>query len=78
MGAFPVNHPKRWWLEPGALITVCTPVVAALAFISGSIIPITLAFLGLVGWIYWLVVLAWLLFRWLRRVVAVRSAHPAH
>jgi hypothetical protein len=33
---FPLSHPRRWWLEPGALITICTPPVAALAFIPGE------------------------------------------
>jgi len=79
LGAFPVIHPKRWWLEPGALITVCTPAVAVLAFIPESVVTqFTLPFLTLAGWIYWLGVVVWLLFRWLRRVVAVRFAHPAH
>jgi hypothetical protein len=80
LGAFPVIHPKRWWLEPGALITVCTPVVAAWAFIPESILPQigTLSFLALAGWTYWLGALAWLLFRWLQRLVAVRSVHTAH
>lgn len=79
LGAFPLIHPIRWWLEPGALITVCTPAVAVLAFIPESVVTqFTLPFLTLAGWIYWLGVVVWLLFRWLRRVVAVRFAHPAH
>lgn len=79
LGAFPVNHPKRWWLEPGALITVCTPAVAVLAFIPESVLPKTaLSFLALTVWAYWLGAPAWLLFRWLRSLVTVRSANPAH
>jgi hypothetical protein len=33
VGGFPLIRPRRWWLEPGAFITVCTLVGAALATI---------------------------------------------
>ena len=37
IGGFPLFKPKRWWLEPGAFITVCTGLCANLLCLDGLI-----------------------------------------
>jgi hypothetical protein len=46
VGAFPLVHPRRWFWEPGPLITICT--------CTGI-----LALLAPILWIIWLVLFAW-------------------
>jgi hypothetical protein len=72
-----LSRPRRWWLEPGALITLSTPPVAALAFIPGEVSRLILPLLAVIVWVYWLGTLTWRLFRPLRRLVARKAAHPA-
>jgi len=78
LGAFPLSHPRRWWLEPGALITTCTPPIAALAFVPETIFPRNAIFLlAFIAWAYLFGVLVWHSFKWLRKLAARRAAHPA-
>ncbi|HEY2861943.1 MAG TPA: hypothetical protein VGJ21_26315 [Terracidiphilus sp.] len=35
VGGFPLVRPRRWWLEPGAFITLCTCVAANLLCLDG-------------------------------------------
>jgi hypothetical protein len=70
IGTFPLSHPRRWWLEPGALITFSTPPVAALAFIPGEVSRLIFPLVALVVWGYWLGALTWRLSRWMWRSVA--------
>jgi hypothetical protein len=37
LGGFPLVHPRRWWLEPGALITACSVVSGALLLVAGAL-----------------------------------------
>jgi len=46
IGGFPLIHPRRWYWEPGALITICT-CTAFLAFLAPFL------------WLAWFVLLAW-------------------
>jgi hypothetical protein len=78
VGGFPLVRPRRWWLEPGALITVCTIQVA----LASLLIPDGLAFrLPIIGtaamvpavvvllvWLWWFGLLIWKIVR-----VALRS-----
>jgi hypothetical protein len=77
IGTFPLSHPRRWWLEPGALITIFTPPMAALAFIPSEASRLIFPIMTLIVWVYWLGTLTWHLGRWLRRFVAPRAALPA-
>ncbi len=46
VGAFPLIHPRRWFWEPGALITIC--VCTGILALFASLI-----------WLLWLVLLVW-------------------
>lgn len=46
VGGFPLIHPRRWFWEPGALITICT---------CTGIFALFAPFL----WLFWLVLLVW-------------------
>ena len=46
IGGFPLIHPRRWYWEPGALITICTFTV----FLTGFV-----PFL----WLFWFILLLW-------------------
>ena len=60
VGAFPLVRPRRWWLEPGALITVCTVSGAAFAFIPYvSFFSRILAVLIGLAWLWWFGLLVW-------------------
>jgi hypothetical protein len=61
VGAFPLTHPRRWFWEPGALITICTCTV---------ILAIFAPFL----WLFWFVLLVWRLLQggYRRVVLALR------
>jgi hypothetical protein len=75
LGAFPLNNSKRRWLEPGAMVTLCTLPALVLAFIP--VIPrVTLPLLALLVWTYWALLLIYSLFRWVRRR-ASRAPRPA-
>jgi hypothetical protein len=46
VGGFPLIHPRRWFWEPGSLITICTCTV---------ILAIFAPFI----WLFWLILLLW-------------------
>jgi hypothetical protein len=56
IGGFPLIHPRRWYWEPGALITICTCTVF-------------LALLAPLLWLAWLMLLAWRLLQGCYRAV---------
>jgi hypothetical protein len=60
VGGFPLVHPKRWWLEPGAFITLSGSTAAALALvpISDHLARIPAVFAGL-AWIWYFALLLW-------------------
>jgi hypothetical protein len=65
VGGFPLIQPRRWWLEPGAFITICTLVGAALALIPyvGNVAAIP-ALLAALAWLWWFGLLVWKPLRW--------------
>jgi hypothetical protein len=80
LGAFPLIHPKRWWLEPGALVTACTVPVACLAFIPEYLFPpatYIIVAIFLVVWTYWLGLIVWRLFRGVQLLVRRRPLLPS-
>jgi hypothetical protein len=72
IGGLPVVRPRRWWLEPGALITICTALSFVLALIphiqETALFPM---FVVLLAWLCWFFILIWkaLRFGWRRWVV---------
>jgi hypothetical protein len=36
LGGFPLVHPRRWWLEPGAFITACSVASGVLLLVVGA------------------------------------------
>ncbi len=60
VGGLPIIQPKRWWLEPGALITASAAIAAALAIIpiTQSLARIPALFAGL-AWLWYLALLLW-------------------
>ena len=60
VGGFPLVRLRRWWLEPGAFITICTLVGAALTTIHFvahlSVIPAAMAGCA---WLWWFGLLVW-------------------
>jgi hypothetical protein len=75
VGGFPLIRPRRWWLEPGALITILTLALTALttapheANMAGN-----LSIISACVWLWWFGLLIWktLLFGW-RRTTAWRA-----
>ena len=60
IGSFPLIHPRRWWLEPAAMITLCTILGAALALIPH--LPELTRFTMLIAvifWLWWFALLLW-------------------
>jgi hypothetical protein len=75
VGCFPLVRPKRWWVEPGAFITVCTVIGAILSPIPHvSPLSWTLAFLALLAWLWWFGLLVWKTARFGWQLVAHRRA----
>lgn len=60
LGGFPLIKPRRWWLEPGAIITICALAAFLLFLIPGlrdwSVLPGLFACLA---WLYWFALLIW-------------------
>ena len=60
IGSFPLIRPKRWWLEPGAFISLCACLGAAICLIPAidalARLPTLIAF---VAWLLWLGLLLW-------------------
>lgn len=72
IGGFPLSKPKRWWLEPGAFITVCTCLCANLLCLDGLIgltrgrglivgydVYEALTLPAMLMWLVWLGLLVW-------------------
>jgi hypothetical protein len=68
VGGFPLVHPRRWWLEPGAVITLC-----AIVGILLSLLPYEHAFartpemVAGLAWLCWSGLLVWRTFQGLHR-----------
>jgi len=60
VGAFPLIRPKRWWLEPGAFITICAVLAFGLVLIPPirelSLLP---ALSAALAWFWWFGLLVW-------------------
>jgi hypothetical protein len=56
IGGFPLVLWRRWWLEPGAMITITIPIIAVIVFMPGAgrLYPIS-TFATLLVWCYWLI-----------------------
>jgi hypothetical protein len=77
VGGYPLVRPRRWWLEPGAFITVCTipaalvslliPSGAALEFSMIDIVARILGLVAMLAWLWWLGLLIWILIRYTLR-----------
>ena len=73
VGGFPLVRPRRWWLEPGVLITACTiPVALASLLIPDGFafrVPIVdpaamiPAVIAMLAWLWWFGLLIWKTFR---------------
>lgn len=79
IGSFPfVRSGRRWWAEPGAFITVCAVLGAAIAAIPHvdflSRIPQSLA---LLAWLWWFILLVWTLLRAGWRLLIQRKPQAA-
>ena len=60
VGSFPLVHPRKWWAEPGALITLCNVVAAGLALFSATEGLAQLpALVAMITWILWFGLLLW-------------------
>jgi hypothetical protein len=61
VGAFPLILTKRWWLEPGAFITVCTVIAFGIVAVPGieelALLPLILAGFA---WLWWFGLLLWI------------------
>jgi len=78
VGGFPLIQPRRWWLEPGAFITVCTLVGTALALIP-YLAEVSIVFAGLafLAWVWWFGLLVWTLIRSAWRIVVRKQTATA-
>lgn len=63
IGGFPLIQPRRWWLEPGAIITLCVfasclllPIQAIQGKYELSLAPL---FIASLAWIWWFCLLVW-------------------
>jgi hypothetical protein len=60
VGGLPLIRPRRWWLEPGAFITICA--VPAFVFVlippveEAALFPASFAALA---WLWWFGLLVW-------------------
>jgi hypothetical protein len=65
VGGFPLIHPRKWYWEPGALITICT----ATGILAGFAPFI---------WLFWFVLLAWRLLQGGYRGLVLASQYFRH
>jgi hypothetical protein len=73
VGGFPLIHPRRWWLEPGAFITVCTLIGTALAVIPYvAHVSVVSSWIAFLAWFWWFGLLVWKLIRGTWRIVVRR------
>jgi hypothetical protein len=59
IGGMPLTHVGSRWLEPGAVITLCTLVGFALAFAPYAELCRGTAFAACIGWVWWLGLILW-------------------
>ncbi len=75
-GGFPLIRPRRWWLEPGAFIALCTLAGAALALIPYvDLASVILAWVIILAWLWWFGLLVWKTSRALWLLAARGIAH---
>jgi len=76
VGGFPLIHPRRWWWEPGAFITLWTLVAFVIVLIPGiRDFASWIMLFALIGWLYWFVLLIWMSGRACWRLVLHRLGH---
>lgn len=75
LGGFPLVHPRRWWLEPGASITLCAAIGILLSLLlhdrAFARIPEILA--GLV-WLWWMGLLMLRTVQFIRWAISRKAA----
>jgi hypothetical protein len=60
VGGLPLVRPKRWWLEPGAFITLCTLVAIVPLLIPHNYGLVKAAMsLAALAWFWWFFLLVW-------------------
>jgi len=92
MGGVPLAHPKRWWLEPGAFITLCAVAAAVFAlpyraemnirdsevvFRVLTLLSTLPIVLAMFAWLWWLALLIWKPIRLFRRKASQRAVENA-
>lgn len=78
VGGFPLYFFSKWWLEPGALITILVPLVAVIVFLPGANqIYGTAAVLTFLAWGDWLVLMIVRLTLSARRRIGYWNLHRA-
>jgi hypothetical protein len=71
LGAFPPRQFKRWWAEPGAMITAFTLIAACFALIPAvKDAASLLVMLAMLAWVWWFGVALWVLLRFALRQAA--------
>jgi hypothetical protein len=77
VGAFQLRQPKKWWAEPGGMITALTLIATCFALIpsvdEAALVP---ALFASFAWFWWFGLLIWvtLRFGW-RRIARLLPAH---
>jgi hypothetical protein len=56
IGGFPLIHPRNWWAEPGAFITLWTLLAAVLVLVSDWLYEFPLLFAA-ITWFWWFALL---------------------
>jgi len=78
IGGFPLIHPRQWWWEPGAFITVVTAAAFVLVVVPGirETVPFLMLFAAL-AWLDWFGLVAWRSFRagWLPAMQRFAHSH---
>jgi|KBSSwiStaDraftv2_1062776.scaffolds.fasta_scaffold01120_16 hypothetical protein len=60
IGSFPLIRPTRWWVEPSALITLCTTIGSGIALVPVIDVFGRLAVLfAFFGWLWYFALLLW-------------------
>ena len=75
VGGLPLIRPRRWWLEPGAFITILTLALTALATIPHEAnLSGNLSLISACVWLWWFGFLVWKTFQYGWRSTAGRGA----
>lgn len=70
VGSFPLIRPKRWYMEPGALITICAVLSGLFAiFPSLESFPTGPVLVGSFAWLYGFGLLIWRIVQLLHRAI---------